>query len=130
MTAYQGIEALLIPWLSSTLGVRTLTDLPADLQAVLPVVQVVRVGGPSNDDNPRFDMPTVSVDSYGADRDAATQLALDVDEALRVTLPGVTTGGATVSRVQTITGPSWRPYDDLLLRRMGASYRLYVKAKT
>lgn len=128
MSTYQGIEGLLIPWLASTLGVRAVTDLPAGLLTVLPIVQIVRVGGPSNDDNPRFDMPTVSVDCYGADRTAATALALNVDEALRVMLPGTFTGGATVHRVQTITGPSWRPYDDTALRRMGSSYRLYVKA--
>lgn len=131
---YAGVEATLIPWLADLLGVRVLTDLPADdppgsFLAGLPYVQFVRVGGPSDDNNPRFDLPTVSVDCFGADRGAATGLALDVDEALRQTLPGQTTGGATVTRVQTITGPSWQPWDDTNVRRMHSSYRLYIKAK-
>jgi hypothetical protein len=124
---YQGVEVLLIPWLAEQIGVRCLTDLPADLQQVLPIVQVVRVGGPSHDDNPRFDMPTVSVDCFAEDRNSATGLALDVDEAIREVLPGQTTGGATVTRVQSITGPHWVPYDDTNLRHFNQSYRLFIK---
>jgi hypothetical protein len=88
---------------------------------------VVRVGGPSDDNDPTFYKPTVSVDCFAADRIGATQLAQQVDTALR-RLPGTTTGGATVTKVQTISGASWRPFDDTSIRRFGASYALHVKA--
>lgn len=123
------VEALLIPWLASTLTVRAVTDLPADLADVLPVVQVVRIGGPDDDNLSRYDMPTVDVDCYDADRAKASALAGRVHDALRITLPGLTVGAGTVTKVQTITGPSWRPYDDTLLRRIGASYRLYIRTR-
>lgn len=124
------VEALLIPWLTSELGVRFATDTPADLETVLPLGTFVRVGGPSDDNNPRFDMPTVAVDCYAANRGAALVFAEDVDEALRITLPGTTLNGATITRVQTITGPSWRPYDNTSLRRVGMTYRFYIKNRT
>lgn len=93
----------------------------------MPLYRVVRVGGPSDANNPRFDLPTVTLDSFGADRSAATNAAIDADEALRLTLPGTTTGGATVTRVETVTGPHWSPWDDTNVRRMTSTYRLHVK---
>lgn len=130
---YVGVEELLVGWLHSTLTARVVTDVPANLQDLLGdsgrMYRVVRVGGPSHIDNPRFDLPTVTLDSFGADRATATEAALDVDEALRVQLPGVTTGGATVSRVETVTGPHWAPWNDTAVRRFAATYRLHVKRR-
>lgn len=124
------VEALLIPWLTSTLDVRFVTDVPADLTAdgALPLGRLLRVGGPSDDDSPRFDLPTVSVDCFAATRAAAFDFAQDLDDAIRVTLPGLTLDGATVTRTQTVSGPSWRPYDNATVRRVGATYRLFVKS--
>ena len=122
------VELLLIPWLISTLNVRAVTDLPENLADVLPLVQVTRIGGPDNDDNPRFDTPTVDIDCFGVDRGAASGLAGRVHAALRVTLPGLQVAGATVTQVLTVTGPSWRPYDNTELRRFSSTYRLFVKS--
>jgi hypothetical protein len=124
---FGGVEALLIGWLSGQLGVRCVTDLPAGLADAVPVVQVVRIGGPSDDNDPNFHVPTVSIDCFAVDRASATVLAQQVDDALRKVLPGVTTGGATVTKVQTVSGASWRPWDDTTLRRFGASYALHIK---
>lgn len=123
------VEALLIGWLRSTLDVRALTDLPADLADTLPVVQVTRIGGPDDDNNPNFDAPTVAVDCYAADRAGAITLAAAVKAALRGSLPGQTIGTSTVTKVQTVTGPSWRPYDNTELRRFGATYALHIKSR-
>lgn len=126
---FGGVEALLIGWLPAHInGVRCVTDLPANLAASVPVVQVVRIGGPSDPNDPNFHNPTVSIDCFAVDRASATALAQQVDDALRKALPGVTTGGATVTKVQTLSGGSWRPFDDLTLRRFGASYALHIKA--
>lgn len=125
---YSGVETLLRGFLLTQIaGTRIVTELPAKLGTQLPVVQVVRIGGPSDDNDPNFHTPTVSVDCFAVDRASATALAQQVDDALRKVLPGVTTGGATVTKVQTISGASWRPWDDTKLRRFGASYALHVK---
>lgn len=124
---FGGVEALLISFLKTELAVRCLTDLPADLAEVAPVVQVVRIGGPSDDNNPNLLAATVSIDCFAADRGAVTVLSQQVDDALRKTLPGLTTGGATVGLIRTLTGPSWRPWDDVAVRRFGATYQIWLK---
>lgn len=127
------VEAILVPWLAEAVSARAVTETPAELADVVPVVQIVRIGGPSDDDIPTFEMPTVSIDSYGAGRAAASQLAAAVDNAIRVALPNTlhTVGGAStvVTKTQTITGPSWRPYDDITIRRFGATYRLHLRTR-
>lgn len=127
---YAGVEALLIPWVAARLDARGVTDLPANLADVMPLFQLVRVGGPSDDNNPRFDMPTITIDYFAADRAAAQALAESGDDLIRVTLPGQQINGSTFTRSQTITGPHWTPYDDTNLRRITSSYRLYIKSRT
>lgn len=125
---FAGVERLLHDFLTADLGVRVCTELPADLPDVLPLVQVQRIGGPTHDGDPYFSMPTVSIDCFEADRASATDLAHQVDLSLRRRLRGATVPGAVVTRVSTITGPSWRPWDDTTdVRRFGASYQLWIK---
>jgi hypothetical protein len=127
------VEALLVPWLAVQVSARAVTELPATLDQISPVVHVLRIGGPSDDDLPAFDMPTISVDSYGVGRAAALQLAQAVDNAVRVALPNTlhTVAGQSVvvTKSQTVTGPSWRPYDDITVRRFGATYRLHIRTR-
>jgi len=124
---FGGVEALLIGWLPSQVTARALTDLPATLATDVPVVQIVRIGGPSDDNDPTLVAATVSVDCFAADRISATVLAQQVDDAFRKALPGTLTGGASVTKVRTLTGPSWRPWDDLAVRRFGATYQIWLK---
>ena len=123
--AYGGVEALLIPAGTTVLGVRFATDVPADLATAVPFVQLVRVGGPSDDNDRRFEQATVSVDSFAVDRVSATALAYRVDSWLR-SLPNTGTPDAVITKVQTLTGPSWRPWEDVAVRRIGASYRIHL----
>lgn len=127
---YASVEKLLVGWLETQLPapVRVVTELPAGLAAKLPVVQVVRFGGP--DELPTIDLPNVDVDCYAATRGASEDLAEAVRDLLRFTLPGKTVDGATVTRVQTISGPAWRPWDDTTMRRHGASYQLTIRRPT
>lgn len=120
------VEALLIGWLSPALGVRCVTDLPANLQSVLPIIRVTRSGG--GESLPTFEEPIVDVDCFATDRAGASLLARRAHDALTLRLPGFTAAGAVVCRVDTLTGPSWRPYDDSSLRRFGADYSLTVKS--
>lgn len=117
------VEAELNAWLEAQLSVVHVTDLPADLAERLPVNQVQRVGG--DDDSIRLDRALVTIDSYAADRAAASLLARRTRDKLVVNLRGVQTTNAVFGRVSTISAPAWRPYENPGLRRMGATYEIY-----
>lgn len=126
--AYGGPELLLIGWLPGQVTARVATDVPSDLADEVPFVQVARIGGPDDDNDYTLDKPTVSVDCFAADRPSASTLGLQVHKALRKALPGVTTGGAVVTAVLTVSGMAWRPWDDVTVRRFGATYQLFLKS--
>ncbi|MET8113815.1 hypothetical protein [Streptomyces prasinus] len=84
------------------------------LNAVLPAVRVLRIGGvaslrgwadPASQDNPRF-----SVDCYAPDDQAAMHLARRVCAAWEL-LPGRTTADGIVTGISQETGPQDRPED-------------------
>jgi hypothetical protein len=117
------VEIELVDWLGAALDVRVLTELPAGLVEALPVVQVQRVGG--DDDSFKLDRALVDVDVYAASRSDASALAGRVREALVMHLRGASTASAVFGRVATVAGPAWRPYENLGLRRSGATYELF-----
>jgi hypothetical protein len=126
--AYADVERLLVAYLGSTLSVRAVTDLPSNLGDLLPLVQVTRMGGA--DLQPTLDRPVVDIDCYATDRVGAYDLAQQVRDLLRLVLPGQLVDGVLVARVDTVGGPSWRPYDNTSLRRFGASYQLITQRGT
>jgi hypothetical protein len=128
--SWPGTERLVHDWLVADLGVRVCSELPADLAEVMPLIQAVRIGGPHDDNDPYVLIPTVSIDVFAADRAGATELADAVDLSLRRRLPGAHVLGASVGLVRTLSGPSWRPWDDTRVRRFGATYQLWVKTPT
>lgn len=117
------VEIELVAWLTAALDVRHCTELPADLLEKLPVNQIQRVGG--NDDGFRLDRALVSLDSFGASREAASELARQTRHELVVNLRGVKTTAAVFGGVSTVSAPAWRPYENPGLRRMGATYEIY-----
>lgn len=118
------IEIELVAWLTARLGgVRHCTDLPANLEEILPVNQVQRVGG--DDDSFRLDRPLFTVDTYASTRAAASLLARQTRNELVLNLRGVTTTAAVFGRVSTVSAPAWRPYENPALKRMGATYELF-----
>ncbi|MFD9276933.1 hypothetical protein ACFWD7_06520 [Streptomyces mirabilis] len=117
------VEAELIGWLDTVLDARVLTDLPADLGSVLPVVQVQRVGG--YDDGFRLDRALVDIDVYAATREAASALMAQTRSKLLTELRGVATDTAVFTVARTIAAPAWRPYENPALRRFGASFEIY-----
>lgn len=125
---YPDVERLLVAWLNANLSVRVLTDTPSNLEKILPVVQVTRFGGA--DRAPGIDRAIVDVDCYGATRAAASQLAERVRYALLYRLAGSNYEHVAISDVSTLSGPSWRPYDNTALRRFGASYAITTHAMT
>ena len=126
MTTFAGVDPLLIGWASTHFGVRFALNTPDDLAAVVPLVQLQTVGGPSNDDYSGLIAATVSVDCFGADYSAASQLAWTVDDGFRRALPGTTVGGITFSKVRTLTIPGRRPWDDVAVRRFGQTYQVWL----
>jgi hypothetical protein len=126
--AYPDVERLLVAWLNAHLNVRVLTDTPSNLEKVLPVVQITRFGGA--DTAPGIDRAIVDVDCYGATRAVASQLAEHVRYALLYRLAGSQHENVAIADVSTLSGPSWRPYDNTALRRFGASYAITTHAMT
>jgi hypothetical protein len=120
------IEALLIAPGSAATSSRFLTESPADLASAVPVVRVLRLGGPSSDDLARFDAPTLSFECFAVGELAAMALATSVDRWVR-SLPGSRLAdGTVVTKAQTVTGPSWRPYENTTIRQFGCSHVLHV----
>lgn len=120
-------EQLILEWTQSRFPeARACTETPAKMENVVPVIQVVRVGG---SDYLNLDNPMMSFDVFDADRDAARKLADLLRDAIKYELPGAPLGGgqAVVSKSKTISGPSWRPYVNTGLRRIGATYQLWLK---
>lgn len=122
------VELMLTGWLRAELaGPRVVTDLPGNLEEVLPVVQVTRIGGPRLQvtlDNPRVDL-----DVFAGTRTAAADLARRV-ESLLPAMRGVTASGGVVGRVVVETGASWRPDFNPRVRRYGMTVSLIVRRAT
>ncbi|MER6601194.1 hypothetical protein [Streptomyces parvus] len=82
------------------------------LNAVLPAVRVLRIGGTSTmrgwSDPATTDRPRFSIDCYAADEGAAMRLALRVCAEWEL-LPNQSTEDATVSAISQETGPQDRP---------------------
>ncbi|MFJ8016244.1 hypothetical protein [Streptomyces sp. NPDC096339] len=120
------VELLVIQWLQAQLGsgVVVRDELDSNLLSELPTVQVERVAA-GDDDGFRIDRACIDIDVYTATRSASIALSLQIRGLLLTQLPGSTTGGAVVGRVQTVTAPGARPYENTGLRRVGATYQLY-----
>ena len=123
---YPDIEAMLVAWLSDRLGVLVSTDTDDELEAELPVVTVIRIGGT---DNYNIDRPSVVVDCYGHTRAEAQDLANEIRAALRWELPNAVVPGGVVSRVNTISAPASRPYANNKAHRFNATYQLIVRSQ-
>jgi hypothetical protein len=123
------IEAQLIAWLPSQLpGVRFLTETPADLQTVVPVVRVVRTGGVADENAARFAAPVVTFECYANGYGAAADLADRLDAAILTKLRGQTLAGSVVTKARQVSGPTHAPYPDTLLREFVTAHELHVIA--
>jgi hypothetical protein len=119
------IEAVLIAWLEEVIeDVRASTETPADLDDLLPYLQVVRTGGPY--DGYRLDQPAVDIAAFAATGPQASALAAQVQVLLHEEFARNKIGAAVISRVETATGPHWVPYDNPAMRRYEASYRFVI----
>jgi len=122
-------ESVLVAWLSSAFpDVRVVTETPANLADVVPLIRVSRFGG-VDEQIWTFDNPTMDFDCYDTGRIAARDLAYQVRRSLRRDLPGQIVAGAFVLSCRTLSGPAWTPYDNTTsdLRRFTYSAELRLQ---
>jgi hypothetical protein len=123
------VEPLLVSWLKAAFPTaRLCTETPADLVDVLPVLQVVGIGGTG--DRFQFDEPRADVDVFGASRDAARTLAQQVRASLLEDLPGQMVDGAMVLSTKEFMSPVWTPYDNTAVRRFTLSVGLRLHTRS
>lgn len=123
-TQFADVEAGLVAWLQARFaGDRAVTELPADLSTGR-VVRVMRISG--GDRDLVIDDAIVDVDCYAATRAESRSFAEQVRAAIVYDLPGTVIPGGVVARVNTGVGPRWIPWDDLNVRRFGATYQITV----
>lgn len=121
---YPDIEALLVAYLADRTGERVVTDLPANLDDILPVIRVSRSGGADSDY--KLDRSSVDVDVFAGNRVDAAALAGEVRDVLRIDLPNSVTPSGVVTGVVTSIAPTWLPDPNVTLRRFHASYEVYA----
>lgn len=123
---FPDIEVLVVAYLKTKTGKRTVTDLPSvdDLAAALPLYRVTRVSG--EDSNFRLDHPIIDVDVFAATRGTASLMSRQALDLLRNHLPWEDSVQPTgvVTAVETVIGPRWLPDPNPNLRRFSASYEI------
>jgi hypothetical protein len=124
---YADVEKVLIGYLADALTVRCVTDLPSNLADVTPIVQVTRIAG--KDTYPTLEAVMVDIDVYAEDRGAANVLSEEIRSELRFTARGQVVDGAVIGLVETLLGPTWRPYENANIRRVGATYRVMIHSQ-
>lgn len=120
------VEELLIGWLTTRFPdavVRDETD--NNLMDELPTIQVEQLPG-GGDDGFRLTRALVDVDVYAAIRSEAFVIAQQIRGRLAAELAGSSTGTAVIGRVAVESLPAKRPYENTGLRRVGATYSIYL----
>ena len=120
------VELALIAWLQAKTGSGTVVrdELDNNLVNELPTVQVERLPA-GDDDGYRLDRALVDINVYAATRAAAIALSGQIRGWLLTELAGTKTTAAVFGGVTTISAPAVRPYENLGLRRVGATYQIY-----
>jgi hypothetical protein len=118
---------------------RAVTELPANLETQVPLIEVERIGGvssfPALLDWPRMDVwcyaaasGTPGVDGYLSARENARALAEQVRAFFLFQLPGQSAAGGFVSTVTEQQAPVWRPFDNTDVRRFQATYSFAIRS--
>lgn len=99
-------------------------ELDNNLLNELPTVQVEQIPG-GEDDGLRLVRALVDINVYAATRGEAFTLANQVHAWLTGELRGSATTLAVFGRIAAVTLPAIRPYENLGLRRVGATYEVF-----
>lgn len=101
----------------TSLVARIVTETPAALAEAVPVVQVIRTGGP--DDGRVLDIPTVALHGFVLAPNQGNRLLIAAIAALRAAIGRVVTvddGQAVMTRLRVLGGPSYAAYENTALR--------------
>lgn len=118
------VTGWLIARLKSALTARVGAETPADLEAQVPFVRVVRVGGPN--DGFILDVPTMVFHCFATDQQGANQLGYQVIQAV-MGARAVAVDGAVLTRVRTLSGPTWAAADSQALRHAAVTMQTRIK---
>lgn len=127
---YADVEQMLVGWCPTVIDCRALTETPNNLATVLAdtlVVRVTRIGGAGA---VGIDNPLVDFDCFALTRTAAKAFAISLQSAVELQLPGYSNAYGTILNAPTVSGPSWRPWEDTSIRRFGFSSRPAVHTHT
>jgi hypothetical protein len=124
---FGGVEALLVPWAAAALSRRVVTELPSDLQNVVPLHRLTSFGGTAYPKAPKLISPRVALTTFAVGYAAAAQEAENAKTAFLTLLPGVTIAGSTVTGVNLLAGPTWVPYTDTVLRQFTTTFDLVIQ---
>lgn len=125
--AYVDATKLLVGWFGTqTTGVRYCTELPAAFEKNLPVVRFSRSGGSDDENSINLDVPIIEVDLFHSTLAEATTLAASTHTLFRRSLRGSTINGQTVGRVTAVTSFRPLPWSNTTIRRLSATYALYI----
>lgn len=90
----------------------------------LPTIQINQIPA-GDDDGVRLARMLVDIDTYAASRADAIALANDVHGWVTRELRGSHSSTMVIGRTGAITLPAIRPYENLALRRAGATYEIF-----
>ncbi|WP_282790932.1 hypothetical protein [Streptomyces sp. CC224B] len=126
MTALLDVEAELIARGAARFPQAVVRDeLDNNLLNELPTIQIEQAPG-GNDDGLRLSRPLVDINVYAATRAGAIALALQVHAWVTGELRGSTSSTAVIGRTAALALPAVRPYENTGLRRVGATYEIYL----
>ncbi|MCX5537721.1 hypothetical protein OG785_45760 [Streptomyces sp. NBC_00006] len=126
MTVLVDVEAALIAAATPRFPTAVVRDeLDNKLLEELPTIQIEQIPG-GEDDGLRLARALVDVNVYAATRATAFALANEVHAWLTGELRGSTTSMTVFGRISPITLPAVRPYENTALRRVGATYQIYL----
>lgn len=126
MTALLDIEAELIGRGTVRFPDAVVRDeLDNNLADELPTIQIEQVPG-GGDDGLRLSRPLVDINVYAASRAEAIALANDVHAWVTGELRGSSTSTVVIGLVRSLALPAPRPYENPGLRRVGATYQLFL----
>lgn len=120
---YPDIEKLLVSYFTATTTHRTVTELPSNVEQIVPIIQVSRVpsGAGYRLDRPLVD---VSVWTLKTQREACSALARQIAELTEKDLPGPRRTHGVVTAAGVDVAPYWLPDPNPNLCRYLATYRL------
>lgn len=125
MTALIDIELELITRGAARFPTAVVRDeLDNNLLNELPTIQINQIPG-GDDDGIRLGRMLVDVDVYAATRSDAIALAKETHQWMTGELRGSHSETVVFGRIGALTLPAVRPYENVGLRRVGATYEVF-----